>query len=287
MLSDEEKRRIRSIVREIASVVDRLARTAVNDPAREGSVARSHAVSALNLPSFDGIQGIVQEANFSMLLATSAGVDHIKVFTSALIAGHGTVALGTLVRGAVEAFAKSYFLLTAQTTADLIGRHIALTTDELKFPVRYSQFQQWDGRVTDGKGYLDVHRNILLQLGLEPLRVPSVQNRVSALLTAGSVGPAVGGDVYSGLSGAAHAVTSALGMYLQRDDSAKYEYPREIGFEQVGYLFASIVVVAGLIIDVFALEQADRDRWDAARTRAEIAIVPIIQAAAAAAAADE
>jgi hypothetical protein len=278
MLTPEERQRIRSSVQEIALMVDRLARTAVNDPAREDSLAKSHAVSALNLPSFDGLQGIVQEANFSMLLATSAGVDHVKVFTSTLIAGHGTVALGTVVRGAVEAFAKAHYLLTAGTTADLIGRHIALTTDELRFPLRYSQFQQWDGTVTDGNSYPEVHRGILEQLGLEPLRAPSVQSRVSALLTAGSVGPEVGGDVYSGLSGAAHAVTSALGMYLRRDDSARYEYPRAIAFEQVGYLFASIVVVAGLLINIFALEQADRDRWDAARRRAEIAIVSIIKA---------
>jgi hypothetical protein len=278
MLSDEEKRLIRSSVQEIALALDRLARTGVNYPAREGSAARSHSESALNLPSFDGIQGIVEEANFSMLLASSAGVDHVKTFTSALNAGQGTVALGTLVRGAVEAFAKAHYLLGAETTAEFIGRHIALTADELKFPLRYSQFQQWDGTITDGKNYPEVHQGILRQLQLEPLRVPSVQTRVSALLSAGSLGPPVGGDVYSGLSGAAHAATSALGMYLLRDDSAQYEYPRETAFEQVGYLFASIAVVAEGIIDLFGLEQADRDRWNSARRRAELAIIPIIQA---------
>jgi hypothetical protein len=277
MLSAEETQLVRASVREIAHAVDRLTRTAVNEPAPT-SKARSYATSESNLRSFDGVHGIVEEAYFSVLLATSSGVDHVKAFTATLGGGHGTVALGTLVRSAVEAFAKSHHLLSAKTSEDLIGRHIALTAHELTFPLRYSRFQQGDGTITDGQSYPKLHRAIAHELGLPPIQVPSVQSRVSSLLTAGSTGLDVDGDVYSGLSGAAHAVTSALGMYMLRDGTARYEYPRAIAFEQVGYLFVGIAVVAELVIDVFQPAQANRDRWMGARQRAEAALRQIADA---------
>lgn len=274
MLSSDERGLIRSSVREIAQLADRLTRTAVQGPPRPGSLASAHIQSELNLPSFGG-GPIVQEANFSIMLATSAGVDHVRAYTSALSHEQGTVAMGTLVRGAVAALAKSYYLLSADSTAELIARHVAVTTDELKYPLRYSRFQERDGRVTDGSEYPGVHTRILAELGLTRISVPGEQEKVRSLLSAATTDLAVGGEVYSQLSGAAHAVTSALGMYLLRDNTARLEYPRQIAFEQVGYLFAGITIVAERVLTVFDLGEADHERWRTARGRAEAALLPI------------
>ncbi len=280
MLSPEERGLIRSSVREIAQLAERLTRTAVQGSLHEDSRAAAHFRSPLNVPSFDG-RPIVQETNASILLATAAGSDHVRAFTGALDHRQATVAMGTLVRGAIEAFAKSYYLLSADSTEDFIARHIALTADELKYPLRYSRFREWNGKVTDGSGYPAAHRRIAVELGLPKIALPTEQEKVRVLLSAATTGLEVGGDVYSQLSGAAHAVTSALGMYLVQDGSARFEYPRQIAFEQVGYLFAGVTIVAEHVLLVFGLEEADRERWWSARIRAETALLKIRDAAVA------
>jgi hypothetical protein len=279
VLSVEEVKLVRGSVRGIAQAVDELTRSAVADPERESSKAQRHAVSEMNLPSFDGIQKVVQEANVSGMLTVSSGTDHVLAFCSCLESGTGTVALGTLVRAAVEAFAKANYLWSSPTTADLIGRHIALTKDELRFPLRYSSFRQWDGTITDGKGYPAVHEAINDQLGLSAVQLPSAQTRVSELLSAGSDGQSVGGEIYSGLSGAAHAGTSALGMYLLSDGSVRYEYPSAIAFEQTGYLFAAIAVVGELVADVFMVDPSEFKTWRDKRQLAEESLIRLMAAA--------
>ncbi|MEO8528400.1 MAG: hypothetical protein ABI435_04925 [Pseudolysinimonas sp.] len=270
MLTDDDRHLIRLTLAEIADVLDTMATVAVGSDPPSDSLAGQHLASELNVPSFGGFP-IVMEANFSMLLAALSGTAHLRAYCDLLETG--TTALGTLTRGAVEAFSKAYYLLSPDSTPELVARHLALSKHELVHPQKHSRFRDVEGNEFSGKDYPKVHDQIQATLPLPTPAPVYAPQRVQALLTAGLREGTASPEYYSQLSGAAHAVTSALGMYLQAPDrSPRLVYPRAIALDHCGYLFVAVATVSERCISNFGLPAQSQDEWRLARLASERAL---------------
>lgn len=87
-------------------------------------------------------------------------------------------------------------------------------------------------------------------------------------------------NIYSQLSGTAHAGASALGMYLDVERQPMgFIYPRQIAFEHVGYMFAAVTRLGELTIEHFAISGVRAERWEDARARAVVASKRLLRAA--------
>lgn len=223
--------------------------------------------SSYNVPSYGGFP-IVREALMGALLATLSGVDHVLSWADLIEAARPTVSLATVARGAIEGLAKAHYLLSADGAESLVSRHIAITKADIKYPLRHSQFQDSTGQILDNEDIPTIHRVITSNLNLT-LTEPKVQDMVRPLLSAGlRSGHDAGPEIYSQLSGPAHAAASALGMYLNAED-ATFVLPPKIASEQAAYLFVAASGVAELWLDKFDADPIARDKWRSARAVAE------------------
>lgn len=255
-------------VRAVATSAAEIARLAVGaDRLPDSSAAAALLSSSFNVPSHGGFP-IVREAFVSAMLATYSGVDHALVWADLVARPRAAVAYATVARGALEGFAKAHHLLSAEGPEQFVLRHLSVTKADMTFPARYSQFRDFSGKILDGRELGSVHATIAEDLGLK-LETFSMQDAVRSLLTVG-VKPeyTVGGDIYSQLSGVAHAAASALGMYYESDD-AKLVMRPEMLTEQAGYLFVASTVVAENWLDVFEADGRERERWRTSRGEAE------------------
>lgn len=172
-----------------------------------------------------------------------------------------------MTRGALEGFAKAYAILSAPDTRTLISRHIAITEADLKHPFRHSQFKDHTGKVLDNARLRDAHVEIVGKLDLGKLEAPTVQTMVQDLLRPATHDESgVTPEIYSQLSGPAHAVMSALGMYVG-PDTEQFILPGQVAEEQASYLFGSTCVVAHGWLDNFHADSGVRRAWvEAGRT---------------------
>lgn len=257
-------------VRPIAEELERLAPQllAESDSPPAGSWIDQKLSSGLNLPS-DGGFPIVREALVAAMYATLSGVDHAKAWSNLIRSGTATVSLATTARGALEGLAKAYAILGAPDTRTLISRHIAITEADLKFPLRYSQFQDHTGRVLNNGHIRNAHVEIASKLALGKLQSPSAQDMVQDLLRPGTRNTdGVTSEIYSQLSGPAHAAMSALGMYAT-PEGGRFILPRQIAEEQTAYIFAGTSVVADAWLNSFEAGPDQRGRWNIARCAAQ------------------
>lgn len=240
----------------------------------DGSLGAAHLRSELNVPSY-GDFPIVREAVYAAMLATLSGVDHALAWTVLVEEGSTSVALATVARGALEGLAKSYYLLSAPDTREFVARHISVSLADLKYPLQYSRFQDFTGTILDNHALPELHRELVARLDLT-LVTPTAQEYVRSLLTAGMrPGEVADFNIYSQLSGAAHAATSALGMY--RDETgATFYLPTEIATEEAGYLFAGVCVVAEEWLSVFGADETEISGWRSTRRSAETNVARMI-----------
>jgi hypothetical protein len=233
-----------------------------------GSPVDNHLQSKLNVPSYGGFP-IVRETLVAALYATLSGVDHALSWAELIGVENATVSLATVARGAVEGLAKAYYLLSSASTEELIAKHISVTASDLVHPLRNSKFQDYTGQLMDNDTFPRLHEEIAAQLGLVAPKRPSVQRMVQSLLSAGmKVGEKAGPEIYSQLSGPAHASMSALGMYVVPEEGRFQLVPRIVE-DQAGYLFVSLCVVTESWLNLFSADRDVRDVWMAARAKAE------------------
>lgn len=96
-----------------------------------------------------GTSTVVNDAHMAILFATIAGADHVRAYMSLLPKSRSSVALATLTRGSIEAFAKAAYLLAPKGSQDFIGRYCDVTARELYHPMKYSRFQDHTGAEID------------------------------------------------------------------------------------------------------------------------------------------
>lgn len=266
-----------SLIESVSPIADALAHLASQLLANSssppaGSWLDQQLRSDLNLPS-DGGFPIVREALVAAMCATLSGVDHVNAWCGLIRGETATISLATTTRGALEGFAKASALLRASDTRTLISRHIAITEADLRFPLRYSQFEDYTGRVLDNARLRDAHIDIVTKLGLGRPNAPSAQTIVQDLLRAATHDESgVTPEIYSQLSGPAHGAMSALGMYIAPAGGG-YVLPEQIAEEQTAYLFAGTCVVADAWLNKFGAAKITRKYWRNVRQEAEVALI--------------
>jgi len=265
ILSDDDVRMIRDGIREFSAATETLLQFAVSNPLPPHSPAASHRDSELNSIAF-GTSTVTNDAYLAILLATSAGADHVRAYVSLLPKSRVTVAMSTLTRGALEAFAKAGYLLEPVVSLEFIGRYLGVTLDDLTFPMKHGTFRDSEGVEIDKIAYRDRLRE--LRATLEPTPKPTLRttHQVGHLLES-ALGEHPDPDlnlpnIYSQLSGTAHAGATTLGMYLGPErQPTRFVYPRQLALEHVSYLFAAILRVGELGIEHFAISGGPAERW--------------------------
>lgn len=272
----DERRLLGECVAEIADASELVAREMVGQAGvKAGSRMENLLRSNLNVESY-GRFPIVREALVDAMFATISGSDHARSWVSLMLEGTATVSTAAVARGALEGLAKAHYLTSATSTAELIQRHLASARFDLAHPLKHSQFVDASGVLIDKLEFPKVHEDIERELGLARVLRPGSQHLVRDLLTAGMrPGEQASAEIYSQLSGPAHAGMSALGMYVI-PNTASFALPKIIASEQAGYLFAAICVVAEEWLELFGLPDEGRQAWIAARMRAEQSMSTVI-----------
>jgi len=269
-LSEHERALARQATLELAHQTSALVLATLRQPPQDGSLSQRFAVDPRNLPISDSATVSAGAAN-TILLTAMAAEDHVDAFIASVKRGKQSVSNATVVRGVLEAYAKTYFLASAITFEQLLQRYCSLVWDELQYPVRHSSFADTTGALIDGAAYREAFRLLLESHGMgKPLAVPMTALVASLLEDAidGAADPAI----YSQLSGVAHAGTSSVGMFFENVADLEMVMPAQIGHEYTGYVFAAIRTAALAFIDAYAPPTAAHDRWLAALGRAESAI---------------
>ena len=261
-------------VRGVASQAETLAREAVRDEWSHPNKASAFRASVVNLPSYGG-RPIVQEAFVSAMLATFSGVDHALAWVQIVEEGTSSVAFATVARGAIEGLSKAHRLLSAEDAEQLVRRHISITHADMQYPLKHSQFTDHLGNKLRNEDIPAVHQAIAASIGLR-LEKPVAQHMVQVMLTEGMRdGTSASPEIYSQLSGVAHAVTSALGMYYEREARRLVSRP-EMLVEQAGFLFVASSVVAERWMAMFGADSSTHAAWDGARRTAELSLAQLI-----------
>jgi hypothetical protein len=274
--SEDDRQLLADCLSGLTSALEALARDLVGKskmPAR--SPMNVHLGSKVNVPSYGGFP-IVREVLVDAMYATISGLDHAHSWVTLLLEGTATVSMAAVTRGALEGLAKAHYLISAETSEELIQRHLASVRFDLVHPLKHSQFIDATGVLIDKGEFPKVHDTIEQSLGLARIARPGSQVLVQELLTAGMrPGLEASREIYSQLSGPAHAGMSALGMYVV-PNTANFELPRIIAAEQSGYLFASIGAVAEGWLNLFGASALSRRAWTSTRLKAEHSMARVI-----------
>lgn len=203
-------------------------------------------------------------------LSVRALHEHEVAFVDGIAKGKMTVTLAAIVRSALEVGANAHFVFAADSPTTVLQRQLQLTIDELRFPVRHSEFRTMVGDPIDGRSFREELKAILTEMGAVASadRLPSMSKRVADLL--GTMGPP-DPIIYSQLSAVSHGGATALGMFVN-PASGNFVLHREIAAEYVGYLYVAAVATGARLVEVFGATGRDLERWHGARDRGTLAI---------------
>jgi len=151
---------------------------------------------------------------------------------------HFSFSLATLTRGALEAFAKSYFLMSTDDPGELLSRHVSLTIAEMSVSSKHNQFVTQSGEPADINAFLDGQKNLLKERKLPLMTGPDLGvTRLVTTLLDSSANAGMGRKFYSQLSGVAHGETAALGMFLVAEPGkVQFKIPRQLVVEYAGMI---------------------------------------------------
>lgn len=208
----------------------------------------------------------------SVHLTILAAVDHIKVFTSSIGRPGTTISTATLTRGAIEALAKAFYLLSAENPQYFLQRYVALQEYEFN-TTKDSEYQKLDGSPVDGEAHLAQLRNTLTEHDIHPLKTGRrgvvLTRMVHALLDASAdLDAGLSRKLYSQLCGIAHTNTSAVAMYAHdQGDGPRLRLPRELAFSQAGMNLGTLIAVLDRYVTHHQPARDVRERWESATAR--------------------
>lgn len=174
----------------------------------------------------DGHAGVVSHgvdpvvtASRSLLFSALAGLDHLRTFALALVAEHPAFALATLTRGAVEAYARAYWMMTAPDGAGFLLRWLSGISKEysvmLSFNPNGMLMQSTGGRVRIDALQAKVLQDIEHLTGSRkplPVSYTTLATDLVSLFNAGARAH------YSHLSGVAHGESISIQSFVGMDD---------------------------------------------------------------------
>ena len=273
-VTPRDRELIRAALVELSRAVNILILTGMGMPSAD-SAAAFWAKSTFNLPSKFG-STLFESAGNAIALAGVAAADNVGAFVTLVKSGRGPTAASPVTRAALEAYARVFFLLNAESAEVFYHRYLSLTHEELKYPVRYSKFANASGEEIDGLAYRRELGEINKRLGFNDFLDVGLANLVGSLLANSLEEPDVDPAIYSQLSGVAHAASSAIGMFLKTTSTGwQLILPRDVALEYCGYLYSAAVNVAERIVVAFRPTGGAVDRWNAARARAEVALAEL------------
>ena len=265
--TDRDLELIRARTRELASALERLAQHIWAAPTDESSITGARLASEANRPGFLSNSRLAREATSATLIATFSGVDHTRAAIRELLGRRTHVAIATLTRAALEAFAKAYHLLTAADPQEYADRYIVLLSQELQHPFRNSQFRDHVGELVDNQVY---KAWIIAELGRLNMKLgagSTEQTKIQALLSHLD-GAKVDPNIYSQLSAIAHSATSAIGMFVVDKERPTFGMLQGIATEYSAYLLTSLWSVGDLLAETNNVTGPPLERWKQACDRA-------------------
>ncbi|TFC30781.1 hypothetical protein E3O55_07295 [Cryobacterium sp. MDB1-18-2] len=272
-VSAADRRLVRSLVSELVTVADDLSHIATGSWPPEGSIAGAQLQIAWNQTTALEASPI-RAAHASLIFANSAGTEHARAFINNVNSKKFSFSLATLTRGALEAFAKSYFVMNTDDPGELLSRQVSLAISEMSASRKHNKFVTQSGEIADIEVFLAGQKRLLSDLNLPLITGPDlgVTKLASALLDA-SANTGMGRKFYSQLSGVAHGETAALGMFLVGAPGlVQFRIPRELVVEYAGMISASCITVMDRMMLMFGLELKHQQRWNGAKSRANTAL---------------
>jgi hypothetical protein len=207
------------------------------------------------------------------------GFDHVRAIIALLSANQmRSTALATLTRGALEAFSRSWFLLSAEGPGTLSRRVISLLYAELRYPELYEfKLHTNDGEAVDPKERRVHYQNELKRLGLPPALKIEFSQLVADLLDK-QLGDDGGLESYSDLSAIAHGSRLGVNSFMERSDNGTIEglaAPRDIVMTFASEIVVCMSAPMDALITAFGDNARHKQLFLAAKLRA-IALIETV-----------
>jgi hypothetical protein len=207
------------------------------------------------------------------------GFDHVRALVALLRANQvRTTALATLTRSALEAFSRSWFLLSTEWPGTLTHRLISLLHAELKYPELYELVLHTnDGDPVDPKEKRIYYRNELKRLGL-PAAVKIEFSQLVADLLNHHLDGESGLERYSDLSAIAHGLRLGVNSFVARNDEGAIERliaPRDLVMNWATEIVVSMSAPMDALIEAFGEDTRHQELFRTAKLRAVAAIESI------------
>lgn len=269
--SAEDGRDVSSGLLQLVTVGEKIAFECLNEPPPAGSPASIMFRGRVEEgPGPD----LVMEAFLLMQYASLSGFDHVRAFSALCRSASRATALATLVRGALEAFARTWFISQATDDRDLCLRHLSLLYSDLRYPANLDEelFTR-DGDRVDPRAKRAHYFAELARIGYSaPIRTDSSQIVTSMLES--EIGDGLGLRKYSVLSSVAHAHRSGLNAFVITDPESGGVAGLQTSVDLVGDL--AVHAMAGMVastegfVKLFGSDARQVDLVDEATRRAAL-----------------
>lgn len=254
---------IKVALSDVAEFGSGLARRAFAEPPPSGSLAEKLENDPANFEMDEG-WSCVRLAHLAILATSLSAVDHVQAFVGGIQKGRlHSASLATIARGAVEALARSYWLLELEGAAPLVQRFLSLSYDDTAYLKKSSTSLRFkSGPERDVEQYRAYIKGELTARGLE-LEIRGSKARVARLIDFWDRRKR-GVGIYSNLSSVAHGEIHALNFLLSdstSDWSLGLTVPRELVVNMVFVMNNSLISVLDRMIRFFEPESEVKGLW--------------------------
>lgn len=186
----------------------------------------------------------IMDAYLLMQYANLSGSDHVRAFVALIRASTvRSTALATVTRGALESFARTWYLLGHSGEMDLVHRSLSVLYSDLRYPARYNEtVLTRDGDPIDASARRAFYLEELARLGLSSPATIEIGQAVGGMLDA-EFDDGAGKLRYSTLSSVAHGHRLGVNAFIVTDETggvAALVAPRDIVIEFAVELMAAM-----------------------------------------------
>lgn len=185
--------------------------------------------------------------------------------------------MATLTRGTLDAFARTWYLLSAEDVRGLLYRHLSFAYADLRYVVSNGDhIETRDGVPVDADTYQQDIKETLVAMGFTGPAKIELARQAAALLNE-ALETTNGYTEYSQVSGVAHGHQAAVSMYLRTDIEdgipVGLRLPRILAIDYGYQILGAAVTVINSFMDVSAVELVPHgERWESAATLANQAM---------------
>lgn len=157
----------------------------------------------------------------TVLFATLAGIDHSRLLARSLLREDAAFSIATLARGAVESYARAWWMIEPQDDEELVVRWLSALASELG---RYGKVRP-DAVLHEMRGRNSNAATELIGVldDIERITGSRIPREVRYTAMAASLADSWGANgriVYSDLSGVAHGESLGIHAFVEADDNA-------------------------------------------------------------------